>query len=324
MINMKIFEELQKDFPKIEQDVSLKDYTTFKIGGLAKYLLPTSSDEELKKAIEKCLSLNLKFLILGGGSNVLISDNGFDGMVIVFKGDDYFEIKEEDDFSYILVRASIPLSSLVIQFNKYSGLEWAIGIPGTLGGAINGNAGAFNESISDSIENVNVLEINDNKVEEKSLNKDDCNFGYRTSKFKNNSNIIITSALLKLKKGQEEEIREKIKSNLQKRSIKQPKGFSAGSVFKNYFGKIDEKLISGDEELKKFNEKGIIPAGILIDRCGLKGKTIGDAKISDEHANFILNLGEATSENVISLINFIKKEVENKFFIKLEEEIKIF
>lgn len=321
---MEIFEELQKDFPQLQKDVLLKNHTTFKIGGPAKYFLSTYNPEELKKGIEKCLSLGIKFCLLGGGSNVLINDKGFDGMVIVYKGDDYFEIKEENGFSYILVKASIPLSSLVVQFNNYTGLEWAIGIPGTLGGAINGNAGAFNESISDSIESVNVLIIDEKEVKDKVFSKEDCEFGYRTSKFKNNSNIIILSALLKLKKGNEKEIKEKIKINLEKRFLKQPKGFSAGSVFKNYFGKIKEEIIFDDEELKKFNEKEIIPAGILIDRCGLKGKIIGNAQISEKHANFIINLGEATSEDVVALINLIKNEVKKKYFIELEEEIKIF
>jgi UDP-N-acetylenolpyruvoylglucosamine reductase len=116
---MDIFEELQKEFPKIQKDVSLKNHTTFKIGGLAKYFLSTSNQDELKMLIEKCLSLNIKYYLLGGGSNVLIDDKGFDGLVIVFRGDDSFEIKEENGFSYILVKASIPLSSLVIQFNDY-------------------------------------------------------------------------------------------------------------------------------------------------------------------------------------------------------------
>jgi len=321
---MEIFEELQRDFPQIQKDILLKNHTTFKIGGPAKYFLSTSDPEELKKAIEKCLSLDVKFYLLGGGSNVLINDKGFDGMIIAYKGDDYFEIKEENGFSYILVKASIPLSSLVIQFNNYTGLEWAIGIPGTLGGAVNGNAGAFNESISDSIESVNVLIIDDKKIVNEIFKKEDCEFGYRISKFKSNPNIIILSVLLRLKKGKEEDIKEKIKTNLEKRLAKQPKGFSAGSIFKNYFGKINEEIIFNDEELKKFNEKGIIPAGILIDRCGLRGKIIGNAKISEEHANFIINLGEATSDDVIELINLIKNEVQKKYFIELEEEIQIF
>lgn len=120
---MDIFKELQKDFPNLQKDVLLKNHTTFKIGGLAKYFLYTSNQDELKKIIEKCLSLNIDFCLLGGGSNVLFDDKGFDGLVVVFSGDDIFEIKEENGFSYILIKASIPLSSLVIQFNDYSGLE---------------------------------------------------------------------------------------------------------------------------------------------------------------------------------------------------------
>jgi UDP-N-acetylmuramate dehydrogenase len=323
---MKTFEELKNEFPRLEKDIMLKDYTTFKIGGLAKYFLRTSDRKELKKIIETAIKENINFLVVGGGSNILFSSNGFDGLVVVYKIENTKErpLIENKGDNVFKVDATINLSSLIMEMKSFSGLEWGAGIPGTLGGAINGNAGALGESISDSIESVDVLEINDSEVIEKTFNKKECCFGYRTSIFKNNNHLLLISADLKLEKGDEKEIQERIKDNLEKRKIKQPKGFSIGSIFKNYNGKIDESIISNYQELKSFNEKGLIPAGLLIELSGLKGKQIGDAKISEEHANFIINLGNATSDDVTSLINLIKKTVKEKFLVDLEEEIKFF
>jgi len=323
---MKTFEELKNEFPRLEKDIMLKDYTTFKIGGLAKYFLRTSDRKELKKIIETAIKENINFLVIGGGSNILFSSNGFGGLVVVYKIENAKErpLIENKGDNVFKVDATINLSSLIMEMKSFSGLEWGAGIPGTLGGAINGNAGALGESISDSIESVDVLEINDTEVIEKTFNKKECCFGYRTSIFKNSNHLLVISANLKLEKGDEKEIQERIKDNLEKRKIKQPKGFSIGSIFKNYNGKIDESIISNYQELKSFNEKGLIPAGLLIELSELKGKQIGDAKISEEHANFIINLGNATSDDVMSLINLIKKTVKEKFLVDLEEEIKIF
>lgn len=324
------FFELKNDFPRIEKDISLKNYSTFRIGGLAKYFLRTSDKKELKKVIERVNKDGIPFLVIGGGSNILFSDSGFDGLVVVYRAENLLkenfniEKKEDGENMIIKVDTSIPLSFLISKLNNLSGLEWAVGIPGTLGGAINGNAGAFGESISDSIESVDVIDISSNNVTEKKMKKRDCFFGYRTSIFKNNSNLLITSAELKLLKDKEEGIKTRMKSNLDKRIAKQPKGFSAGSIFKNYQGKLEVNIVNKYPQLKIFNEKGVIPVGLLIELCDLKGEKIGDAKISDDHANFIINLKNATSTDVMSLINLIKESVKEKFLIDLEEEIKFF
>lgn len=284
---------------ELKENILLSQYSTFRIGGPAKYLIKASSAEGVNEAIQKALDLDLQFLVIGGGSNILFSSKGYNGLVIVFNSIEKLIIND----NLVEVNASTPLNYLVSSLKNYTGLEWAVGIPGTLAGAINGNAGAFGEEISDSIKQVKVLEIKDKEINLKEYSKEECNFEYRNSIFKNNPNLIITSAVLDLKKGNEEEINEKIKDNLSKRMLKQPKGFSVGSIFKNG---------------KDFF------AGELIEKAGLKGKQIGDAKISNEHANFIINLGSATSDDVLELIEIIKKEVKEKFSIDLEEEIKIF
>lgn len=322
---MNVFEELKNNFPRIKEKVYLDKYTTFKIGGPARYFLKASDKKELVMIIKKSVELKIPFIVIGGGSNILFSSKGYDGLVIVYKKEKVLESlskKKISEKDYLIdVDADMLLSSLIFELKDFSGLEWGIGIPGTLGGAINGNAGAFNESISDSIESVNFLEIEGNNVLEKTYKKKECLFGYRTSIFKNNPNLFILKATLKMTKDEEKSIKERINYNLKERIIKQPKGFSAGSVFKNYFGEIDQKIIL---KYKELSGKKIISAGLLIDLAGLKGKKIGGAKISEDHANFIINFNNATSEDVLNLIKIIKKEVKKKFLIELQEEIKIF
>lgn len=299
---MTIIEGLKNEFPLIKADVSLREYSTFRIGGNAKFLLKVSDKKDLKRIIEKANNINLPFLVIGGGSNILFSSKGYDGIIIVYKQDKLINSIVNKN-NIINVDANIPLSVLISETKLLSGLEWAVGIPGTLAGAINGNAGAFGESISDIIKSVNVLELKKGKLIEKKYNKDDCHFSYRNSVFKNNNNLIILSAEIQMNSGNKEEIEKRIRGNLNKRSLKQPKGFSVGSIFKN-----------GND----------FSAGLLIEKAGLKGMKIGDAKISEEHANFIINLGNASSDDVLNLIKIIKKEVKEKFSIDLEEEIKIF
>lgn len=284
---------------RLRENVLLSEYSTFRIGGPARYLIEVDNAEDLKKVIQKALELNLQFIVIGGGSNILFSSKGYNGLVIVFKSNNTFSIND----NLIEVNASVSLNYLVNKLNNYTGLEWAVGIPGTVAGAINGNAGAFGGEMSELIKQVKVLEVKDNQIIEKNFSKEDCKFSYRNSIFKNNPNLIIISAILELKKDSEENVKQKIKNNLSKRMSKQPKGFSIGSIFKN-----------GED----------FSAGELIEKAGLKGLQIGDAKISDEHANFIINLGKATSDDVLELIKIVKKEVKEKFSIDLEEEIKIF
>jgi len=284
---------------RLKENVLLSEYSTFRIGGIARYLIEVDNAEDLKKVIQKALELNLQFIVIGGGSNILFSSKGYNGLVIVFKSNNTFSIND----NLIEVDASVSLNYLINKLNNYTGLEWAVGIPGTVAGAINGNAGAFGGEMSELIKQVKVLEVKDNQIIEKNFSKEDCKFSYRNSIFKNNPNLIIASAILELKKDSEENVKQKIKNNLSKRMSKQPKGFSIGSIFKN-----------GED----------FSAGELIEKAGLKGLQIGDAKISDEHANFIINLGKATSDDVLELIKIVKKEVKEKFSIDLEEEIKIF
>jgi UDP-N-acetylmuramate dehydrogenase len=301
---------------KIRENVPLRDYTTFKIGGPARYFFVAKNKEEIKEAILWAKKKKLPFFILGGGSNVLFSDNGFNGLVIKLQNRQY-EIRN----SKVIAEAGVPLQKLVLESAKkgLSGLENLAGIPGTLGGAIWGNAGAFGREIGNLVEEVKVLDVGSSKLEVKRLKNKDCKFGYRESIFKRKKNLIILEATLKLKKGNKKEIEEKMKEILKLRKEKQPLEFpSAGSVFKNIpIRKIPKKI---RERFKEKIKNGFLSAGALIEAAGLKGYKIGEAKISEKHANFILNVKNAKAKDVVALMNLIKKRVKNKFKITLEEE----
>ena len=319
-----------------QKNVSLKNYTTFKIGGRAKYFFIAKTKEDLIGAITMAKKLRLPFFIFGGGSNILISDKGFKGLVIKIEN-----CKLKIKNCKVNVDAGVLLGKLVSAAtgSGLTGLEWAAGIPGTVGGAVFGNAGAFQKSMKNVVKEVEVYDAKELRIENYELS--DCQFGYRDSVFKQKKNqstkqsfvlgrapkhiknlcarcpdLIILSVVFKLKKGRKSEIKKKIKEYLNYRKETQPLNYpSAGSVFKN--PSLSQVF------LKKFGRASGFSAGELIQKCGLKGKKIGNAKISEKHANFIVNLGNARAKDVKKLINLAKKEVKKKFKINLEEEIEL-
>ena len=287
---------IEKLLPGVIKNILLKNYTTFKIGGRAKYFLVAENKENLISAIEAAKKVGLPFFILAGGSNILVSDKGFDGIVIKMQNTKY-EIRN----TKIKTGAGALLSYLAGSSFRagLAGLEWAAGIPGTIGGAVRGNAGAFGGSIADRVEEVEIYDAKNERF--RILKNKDCLFAYRDSIFKKDKNLIIISAVLKLKKGNKKEIAKKMKRCLNYRKKHQPLSFpSCGSVFVN----------PSDSSARE-----------LISKCGLRGKKIGQAQISEKHANFIVNLGKARASDVEKLINLAKKKVKQKFGISLKEEI---
>jgi UDP-N-acetylmuramate dehydrogenase len=292
-------EIIKRKLNGVKENVILAPYTTFKIGGEAEYFLEVERKEELIKAIELSKEINLPVFILGRGSNLLVSDEGFKGLVLKI---DFNEIEIEENS--VICGAGVSLSELLKRLTEegLSGLEWAAGIPGTVGGAIRGNAGAFEGSMSDCIREIEALEINP-EIRIKKYNKEESKFNYRSSIFKNKKDIVIINALFELEKGNREKIKKDIEKYLNYRKEKHPLSFpSAGSIFKN---PVDNS------------------AANLIDKSGLKGEQIGGAKVSEKHANFIVNSGEAKAEDVLELIALVKKRVKKKFGIELEEEIEL-
>lgn len=304
---------------KIQKDVVLAPLTTFKIGGPAKFFIEVKTKEEFTLALDWAEENKEDVFVLAGGSNVLINDNGIDGLVIKMSNSD---IKIKGERLECGAGASLSAAVLLATKENLTGMEWAVGIPGTIGGAIRGNAGGYDSNIGETIETVEVLDARKNQFLQ--FSRRDCEFNYRTSIFKTNSDLLIWQTILRLKKGRTDDIKKEINNYVKNRAKTNPKLPSAGSVFKNIdFKTLDENNIPLAEKAK---EEGIVKndmvgAGWLIDMLDLKGKTIGGAKVSLEHANFIVNTGKATAEDVVALISYIKQQVRDRFKIQLQEEV---
>ena len=275
----------------------LKNYTTFKIGGRARYFIEPQDFTDLKLLLNFSKRHRIPVFVIGRGSNILVNDKGMDAIVLHLNSSPFKQISLSNNF---LEAGSAVLLSQVINFTRkhnLSGAEFLSGIPGTVGGALVMNAGVKGRSISNLVEDVAVMDYN-GKI--KTLSKRDINFGYRRSDL---SKYIVLSVRMKLKKTNEREINDRISRYLNYRKVTQDLSHpSAGCIFKNPKG---------------------ISAGRLIDLCGLKGRRIGGAFVSLRHANFILNLKKASAKDVINLISFIKHEVRKKFRVDLKPEIKI-
>lgn len=308
----------------IRTNVSLKEFSNFKIGGPAAYFLEVNSVDQLKEGLvewrKMTQTINRKPFILGGGTNVLISDSGYDGLII-------HNYISGSQLNGIELRAgSGVLVSDILNFcveHSFSGLEWAGGLPGTIGAAARGNAGAFGGEIKDNL--VRLKSLSSETLDEKIRENRECFFGYRQSYFKSEEGKkeIITEVTLSLIKGDKQAIQNKINECIECRQKKHPLEFpNIGSVFKNVnFEKIPDKF---KEEMRPFIKTDSIPvisAARLINLCGLKGKQIGGAMFSEKHPNFIVNVGNALAADVVQLISLAKKEVNHKFKVKLEEEI---
>jgi len=306
--------------PGVKKNVSLKNYTTYKIGGPAKYFFIAKTKDDLINASKTAKTLRVPVFILGGGSNLLISDKGFSGLVIkIF----FSDIKFQGDRAFVEAGANLTKLAYLSADMGLSGLEWSAGVPGVIGGAIYGNAQAFGTKISDIVESVEAINLR--TFQSKTFTKQHCHFSLKGSIFKKEKNWVITSAVLKFKLQDINWIKNQIREFLEYRKAKHPMDFpSAGSVFVNPEVKItNKKLLEKFPELNEYNEKGTIASGYLIAKAGLAGKKIGNAQISDKHANFIINLGEAKAKDVLSLIKLAQKEVKKFFGIKLETEVQM-
>lgn len=275
----------------------MSKHTSFKIGGNADVYIKVNNLSKLSTILKECQASDVDYMILGNGSNLLVSDEGIRGAVIRLDGD-FRKITLLDDTT-IFCGAGATLAYLCkFALNcGLSGLEFAWGIPGTVGGAVFMNAGAYDGEMKDVVHSVSHISPSG---EIGRTEKENMNFGYRTSVYRSN-NMIITGVTLKLKKGNPDEIRAKMDDYMSRRSTKQPLEYpSAGSVFKRPEGNF---------------------AGALIEQCGLKGKTCGGAQVSEKHAGFIINKSNATSKDVRDLIGEIQKTVSEKTGYSLECEL---
>lgn len=288
-----------REFAEVEEHATLKNLNTYHIGGTAKLLISPNSINDLISALKILKENNIKIFILGNGSNIVLNSREFDGAVIRLNKLNGIEIHNDLNMAY--AEAGVMLPKLVQDTinNSLTGLEFAAGIPGTVGGSVYGNAGAYNACLLDYVQSVTVLDEN---LEIKVIEHEDIRYEYRSTMFKEEKKYIILAAKFYLKSGDKKNSLEVIEDRKQRRVASQPLEYpSAGSVFRNPEGDF---------------------AGRLIESCELKGKRIGGAEVSEKHANFIINVDNATSEDVYKLINLVHDTVleKTKVDLKIEQE----
>ncbi len=301
----------------VRVDEPMKMHTTFKIGGAADYFVTPTDKSQLKKLINLFNEENIDFYIIGNGSNLLVSDDGYRGAIIQlydkFSGYELLldngsalgqELIGSDVMDAETVRVKVLSGMSLVKLGRemaessLEGFEFASGIPGSIGGAVVMNAGAYGGEIKDVIVSATVLDRAGNEM---ILSKDELQLGYRTSAVAKND-WIVTEVELELKKGDKEQIKKVIMELAGKRRDKQPLEYpSAGSTFKRPEGYF---------------------AGKLIEDAGLKGFTVGGAKVSDKHSGFVINIGKATAKDVVELTNAVSDKVYEQFGVRLELEVK--
>lgn len=319
----------------IKENEPLAKYTTFRIGGSAKYFFVAKTSDDVVNAVRAATNESIAYTLLGGGANTLVSDKGFDGLVIKMENRGLFI-----DDGLARAEAGVPLLFFAQETIKknWKGLEFYATIPGSVGGAIRGNAGAFGRETKDVLIRVRVF---DGK-EERWMTNEECQFTYRDSIFKKDrdattghNTYVVLEGEFRLEHGDEKEGTKYMREILAKKAATQTlESPSAGCVFTNV------EFVPGTYELKnpkrgdptdafkrevpkEMIERGVVSAGWMIDALGLKGKTMGGAKISEKHGNFLVNAGKAKATDIIMLISFLKQQVRDQFGIQLQEEIQM-
>ena len=295
-----IYSQITKEIPDITIyiDEPMSKHTSFKVGGSADIFIKIKSENEIKSLLKFVKDNKIPLTIIGNGSNLIVRDNGIRGIVAQMCID---KISIDKDNYTVNAFNGVKLGYLatVLQKEGFSGFEFAAGIPGTIGGAVRMNAGAYGGEFKDIVQEVTVI-TRDGEI--MSLKNEQLDFSYRHSRFVDNDDIIL-NAVLKLEKGIPEEIKRKMDDNLEHRKEKQPLDMpSAGSTFKR-----GEDFISAK----------------LIDEAGLKGYKIGGAMVSEKHAGFIVNTGNATAQDIIDLIEYVSKTVYDKYGKTMEKEVEI-
>ena len=310
------FHALKQQLSGAQENVPLKGYTTFRIGGPARYFFVAKTAKDIENAMNAARKLKIPFFVLAGGSNTLIADKGFAGLVIKIQNSK-FEFRN----SSLWVEAGVPVSRIVRETEKrgLSGFEWAGGLPGTVGGGVRGNAGAFGGEIKDRVESVEAL---DAKGKRRVFSAKQCRFGYRNSIFKKR-NYVVLAATFRLEKGDAKEIRAIAKSHVTYRKERHPLEYpNAGSIFKNpKLKEVPQTLRNDFHEVIKNDPFPVIPAAAFLARAKLQGLRVGGAEISRKHPNYIVNRQNASAKDVLLLIAKTKKQIQKKFFVLLEEEI---
>lgn len=293
---------IDKNFIKLDEPMS--KHTSFRVGGNADAYIIVQNKENLIEVLKIAKEYNLPITIVGNGTNLLVKDNGIRGLVINYASSNFEIIDANKVDEYKIKVDSGVKNGVFAQFllkNELTGFEFAAGIPGTIGGAIYMNAGAFGGEIANIVESITYISLKDLKIY--TLKNEQCEFAYRTSIFEQDEDKIILEAIFNFKKGKKEEIAQKMDEFRNKRLSSQPLDKpSAGSTFKRGENFITAKL---------------------IDECNLKGYKIGGAQVSEKHAGFIINTGNASAKDIIDLIEYVKTKVYEKFGVEIKPEVRI-
>ena len=282
---------------KIKYNEPMSKHTTSKIGGMADVLVMPESIDEITKVINYAKINNIKVTVIGNGSKIVVSDDGIEGIVMKIASK-MSEIRIENEYIYAEAGATMPAIAIKAKQAGLSGFEFACGIPGTIGGGVKMNAGAYGSEIKNVLVSCQYLDENLNIIKK---NCDELEFGYRDSIFIHNPNLVVLTALFKLEKGNLEEIEAKMQENMEARKSKQPLEYpNAGSTFRRPEGYF---------------------VGKLVEDAGLRGFQIGDAQVSEKHTGFIVNKGKATCNDVKELVEHIQNVVKEKFEVELKPEI---
>lgn len=302
-----LYERLAKavGIENIEKDADMSKEVSFRAGGKADILVRPQNREQLIEVLSLLSKEDVNHLVMGNGSNLLIKDGGYRGVVVKISSaafSDFEILKEEKGYVYVRVGAGMLMGVLARKLvdNSLTGFEFASGIPGSLGGAVFMNAGAYDGEIKDIIVSAEVIDKNGTEI--KNIDAKDMELSYRHSIFHNTGDVII-SAELKFKQGNKEEIEAKMAELGKRRNEKQPVNYpSAGSFFKRPEGYF---------------------AGKLVQDAGLKGYTVGGAQVSELHSGFVINIGGATASDIVAVMKHCQKEVYDKFGVNLEPEVRI-
>lgn len=313
-----------KQFGKVKVDEPMAKHTTFKIGGPAAFYVVVSDSDKLVQLLRFLDEQGIPHFYLGGGSNMLVNDTGYDGVVIKYTAKN-IDIRG----NRVVADAGCSTAEVARESVKanLTGFEWGVGVPGTIGGAVRGNAGAMGKEMKDDVLGVDVYM--DGEIAQ--LSNADCRFAYRHSRFKEHPAMILR-VTLELEPSESKDGMKKALAALQYRNETQPKGVaSTGCIFKNVDIELNEnnrarlleQFDTGEQVIQQFLRVGKISAGWLVEHVGLKGTKVGQAEISPVHGNFIVNLGGATAADVQSLIEQAKQKVYDTYGYELEEEIYI-
>ncbi len=287
------------DKSNIKYDEPMKKHTSTKVGGPCDCLVEPTSIKEIQGVVKYAKDNNIEYYVIGKGSNLLVKDEGYRGLIIKIT-DKFSDIEVDGEYIKVFSGCSVPKLAQIAKQNELAGLEFACGIPGSVGGGIRMNAGAYGSEMVNVVERVGYLDEKGNIVE---IANSQAKFTYRHSMFVDHPEYIVIYAIFKLEKGNIDEIINKMETNMTSRKEKQPLEYpNFGSVFKRPEGYF---------------------VGKLVDDCNLKGYKIGGAQVSTKHSGFIVNIDNATCKDIIDLIEYVKKTVYEKFNVMLQEEVVI-